>query len=106
MALCCCFRCCCLFDDQSILLVMKKILVCTILVFTFLLLGTDIHAQCAMCRATVESNMNQPNSIGSGLNSGILYLMSIPYILIGTIAVFWFRASKNAKKSGRKLFPL
>lgn len=66
----------------------------------------DLHAQCAMCQATLESNAKTGTSqIGSTLNSGILYLMSIPYILIGTIGFFWYKQSKknvekNSKVSG------
>ena len=56
-------------------------------------------AQCAMCRATVESNVTSKESkVGSGLNSGILYLMAIPYILVGTVGFFWYRQSQQHKK--------
>lgn len=40
------------------------------------------NAQCAMCKAVVESG--KPSE-AEGLNSGILYLMVIPYILIGAL---------------------
>ena len=43
-------------------------------------------AQCAMCRANAESSLkNNSGSIAKGLNSGILYLMGIPYLLLAFI---------------------
>ncbi|WP_114783372.1 hypothetical protein [Botryobacter ruber] len=63
--------------------------------------ATDAFSQCAMCRATVESNVGtgskEPESdVGAGLNKGILYLMAIPYILIGTVGFFWYRNSRKS----------
>ncbi|MFN6943377.1 MAG: hypothetical protein ACK4ND_00405 [Cytophagaceae bacterium] len=63
----------------------------------------ESFAQCAMCRATVENNVNEGASeegktIGAGLNSGILYLMCIPYILACVIAFMWYRESKKTKE--------
>jgi hypothetical protein len=53
-------------------------------------------AQCAMCRATVESSAsNGRGSIGSGLNTGILYMLSAPYILVALIGYLWYRNSKS-----------
>ncbi len=43
---------------------------------------------CAMCKAVVESGEGSGNifggaqSIGKGLNNGILYLMAVPYVLL------------------------
>lgn len=58
----------------------------TILILFFLLSPELIDAQCAMCKASVESNIkNDPNSAAKGINKGILYLMAIPYLLIAFI---------------------
>jgi hypothetical protein len=49
-------------------------------------------AQCAMCRATAETaTENVDKGIGEGLNSGILYLMGAPYILLAVVGVIFFR---------------
>lgn len=55
----------------------------------FLLLPPDLMAQgCAMCKATVESQQDQSGvfggqqSIGAGLNKGIILLMVTPYVLL------------------------
>ena len=63
-------------------------------VFTFILmlLNLSISAQCAMCKATAESaTENVDKGIGEGLNAGIVYLMLIPYALLATVALVFFR---------------
>ena len=73
---------------------MKKKLILTALFFLFTL--SDIFAQCAMCRATVGSNLSEGrNTIGTGLNFGILYLLFIPYIIVGLGIFFYIRAAKQ-----------
>jgi hypothetical protein len=64
-------------------------------------------AQCAMCKTSVESDLNSGGSIGKGLNTGILYLMAIPYVLLMTGAYFAFRKTIDAKIKGwkEKFFP-
>jgi hypothetical protein len=62
----------------------------------FLLFQWDGFAQCAMCRTTVESTIsNGRSNIATGLNTGILYLLLAPYLLVGTVAWMWFRQSKK-----------
>jgi len=51
------------------------------------------NAQCAMCRAVLESEEGQ--STAKGINNGIVYLMVIPYILIGGLGYFIYRKLKN-----------
>jgi hypothetical protein len=54
-----------------------------------LFLFSAAEAQCAMCRAVLESEEGQ--STAKGINNGIVYLMVIPYILIGGLAYFIYR---------------
>lgn len=63
-----------------------------------LLFAIDSQAQCAMCKSVVESNLENGDTIGSGLNDGILYLMAMPYISLALIAFFWARHNKKQKK--------
>lgn len=57
---------------------------------------THLFAQCAMCRATIENNISTgEGTVGMGLNTGILYLMIMPYILIAGIAYYWYKMSKK-----------
>tara|TARA_B100000579_G_C22550112_1_gene719383 strand:- start:162 stop:374 length:213 start_codon:yes stop_codon:yes gene_type:complete len=47
----------------------------------FLILSADIaFAQCSMCRAVLNSSEAQETA--KGINNGILFLMSIPYLLL------------------------
>ena len=65
----------------------------SLLVIFFLILSNISNAQCAMCKAVVESG---DLSEAEGLNTGILYLMVFPYILVGTLLYFII---KNRKKN-------
>lgn len=64
--------------------------------FVFLLLigGTQIgNAQCAMCRAVLESEGNV--EVAEGINNGIVYLMAIPYLLVAVLFYFVYQKMKN-----------
>ncbi|MFC0603838.1 hypothetical protein [Winogradskyella pulchriflava] len=63
----------------------KKI---TFLLFTFYF-TLSTNAQCAMCRAVLESGEDQ--SAAEGINDGIMFLMAIPYILVAAIGYFIYR---------------
>lgn len=63
-------------------------------------LAISTSAQCAMCRASLENNVSNGNiGIAAGINFGILYLFVAPYFVIGLIAFFWYRASKNSNRN-------
>ncbi len=69
----------------------------SILFFVFLLLSQNADAQCAMCKAVVEANLESGGSIGAGLNDGILYLMAMPYISILVVGLIWYNMKKEPK---------
>jgi len=50
-------------------------------------------AQCAMCRAVLESEGN--TTAAEGVNDGIVYLMTIPYILVGVLFFYIYRRMKK-----------
>ena len=54
-----------------------------------------MNAQCAMCRAVLESEEGQKTA--EGINNGILYLMVIPYILVGAIGYYIYKSWKKSK---------
>lgn len=76
---------------------MKKILLT--LFFSFMLSGvlTTADAQCSMCRRVAESNMEAGEVRGRGLNTGILYLMSVPYVMAGVVGFVWWRKRQASK---------
>jgi len=65
-------------------------------VFVFFLLLLFVpqttNAQCAMCRAVLESDGNV--AAAEGINNGIVYLMAIPYILVAALFYFIYRKMK------------
>jgi hypothetical protein len=68
----------------------------------YVLTTVNTFAQCAMCRGTVESTMsNGRNHVAVGLNTGILYLLVTPYLLVAIIIYLWIQTSK--KEHGKRL---
>jgi len=63
--------------------------------FLFSLFSFLSQAQCAMCRAQLESM--EDNSVAEGVNDGIVFLMVIPYILLAIIAIAIYRSFKKKK---------
>lgn len=66
------------------------------MLFTFFL-TLSAKAQCAMCRAVLESGEEQ--SAAEGINDGIMFLMAVPYILVATMGYFIYRKYSKPKKS-------
>lgn len=60
----------------------------------FLLLTFESAAQCAMCKAVVESGNE---TMAESVNSGITYLMVFPYILVGGLLYAIYRYKRQAK---------
>lgn len=53
-------------------------------------------AQCSMCRKIAESNLESGEKKAKGLNTGILYLMSVPYLMAGVAGFMWWKYKKQA----------
>lgn len=72
----------------------------TLVFFMLMVFSANAYAQCAMCRASVENNVSNGESTGiaSGLNTGILYLFVMPYLLAMILGYFWFKKSRQQKK--------
>jgi heme/copper-type cytochrome/quinol oxidase subunit 2 len=68
---------------------MKKLFV-----LIFILFFQIVNSQCAMCKAVVESG---DPSEAEGLNSGILYLMVFPYLLVGVLFYFIVKYRRKNK---------
>jgi hypothetical protein len=71
---------------------MKKKL---IFLAVMLIISLRSFSQCAMCRAVLESEVDQ--SAAKGINDGIVYLMAIPYVLFFGVAYYIYRKYNNAK---------
>jgi hypothetical protein len=77
----------------------KKVVLLFLFLFVLVATQTESLAQCAMCKATLEAGGGQKGTIGAGLNTGILYLMSVPYIAGVVLAFFWYKNAKAKKKA-------
>lgn len=67
-----------------------------IILFLLLIVSIPVDAQCAMCRAVLESEEGQGTA--EGINNGIVYLMAIPYILIAGIGFVIYKKFFSTKK--------
>ncbi|WP_026450801.1 hypothetical protein [Aequorivita capsosiphonis] len=73
-----------------------KTKVLLVILFVFLFAVTPAEAQCAMCRAVLESE--EGGQAAKGINNGIVYLMIFPYLLIGGIGFAIYRSRKKARE--------
>ena len=60
--------------------------------------AVDVVAQCPMCRMAAESNLQQGGSMARGLNTGILYMLALPYILVAGFGYFWWQQRKKEER--------
>ncbi len=61
-----------------------------------LLLPMISSAQCAMCRAALQSSGD--TSKAQAVNDGIVYLMVIPYLLVGVVGYVVIKSRQKARK--------
>ena len=70
---------------------MKRILLSLIFILT---LAVSFHfssyAQCALCKSSAESSLKEGDTQAKGLNMGIMYLLVMPYLLVGGIGYYWY----------------
>ena len=72
---------------------MKRYIIFFLLTLFFFL---KTNAQCAMCRAVLESEEGQ--TAAEGINDGIVYLMAIPYLLVAGLGFFIYKKYNKLKK--------
>ena len=52
-------------------------------------------AQCSLCTKTAQQMGEKP---AQGMNSGILYLMMMPFAIVGFIGFRWWKQNKAAEE--------
>jgi hypothetical protein len=67
---------------------MKKLFFFVIVLFV----STFAIAQCSMCTKTAQQLGEKP---AAGLNSGILYLMFAPFVIVGFVSYRWWKGQKG-----------
>jgi hypothetical protein len=53
-----------------------------IVLFLLVMAGDSMWGQCVMCKAVAEDSAAE-GAVGRGINQGILYIMAVPYLLLG-----------------------
>lgn len=77
---------------------MKNGIIGLLFTLTFLLAGKGAAAQCAMCKAGVESEAGgKVSEKAAGLNHGILYLFVLPYGGIALLGTVWYLKHRKEK---------
>ena len=75
---------------------MKKIILIFVLTFQVLLLSpVAVNAQCSLCTKTAQQLGEKP---AQGMNSGILYLMVMPFAIVGFIGFRWWKNNKEIEE--------
>ncbi len=62
----------------------------------FILSTFSASAQCAMCRAALETEESGVQA--AAVNDGIVYLMIFPYLLVGVVGYLVYRVVKKKKQ--------
>ena len=95
-------RSCSISDDITLLHTLKsgtmknyKLALLTLIITV--ISNLNVLAQCAMCKAVTKSDLDTGGNISNGINSGILYLMLIPYLILMIGGYFFFRKTIDAK---------
>ena len=78
-------------NTQGKIFLRKRVVVFFLLISFFFPFNSQ--AQCAMCRAALTSEGNKTKA--AAVNDGIVYLMVIPYLLVGGIGYAVYRMRKN-----------
>lgn len=83
-------------SQKSFPFTQKTVFIFILSLVVFTLVSVDTHAQCAMCKASIESS-DKMKAYTEGINKGILYMAAVPYIMIGSIAYIWYRSYRKFK---------
>jgi len=69
----------------------RNIIVALLILAFVIFLNDDCLGQCPMCRLSAETNLENGGTEGRGLNKGILYMLSLPYLLVATLGFLWWK---------------
>ena len=75
-----------------------KIICILSLLALFNITPIEAPAQCPMCRMSAESNLKNGGTEGSGLNTGILYMLAMPYLLVATLGFVWWKNRRDTSE--------
>jgi hypothetical protein len=68
-----------------------------LLPFAYYLMPIASYAQCAMCRASLESEGNKTKV--EAVNDGIVLLMAVPYVIVAIVGIVIYKMYYKKPKS-------
>lgn len=71
-------------------------------IFAFALISITVNAfaqGCPMCKTALEEARNNGSNVGNTLNSGILYLLALPYLIASVFGIIWYKNSRAKKRA-------
>lgn len=79
---------------------LKSFLLSTFLFFIFFtgITLTEANAQCAMCSLNAENGTKNGNTVGNGLNKGVLFLLGMPFLFGAGAGVLWYTKFKRKEE--------
>ncbi|MCU0423853.1 MAG: hypothetical protein MUC81_13685 [Bacteroidia bacterium] len=78
----------------------QKIFCLVLITVVLSCVANELQAQgCPMCKTSLEEARKNGSMVGNTLNDGILYLLALPYIIVGTLGFIWYKKTRAAKKS-------
>jgi hypothetical protein len=81
---------------------MKKLILGLLFALLTLASLAPAQAQCVMCKSQVEAARAERDDFDpAGLNRGIVYMMTVPYILMGAVGFFWYRRTHPKRPTDR-----
>jgi hypothetical protein len=83
----------------------NRIIVILMLTIGGMVSSYDSSAQCPMCKMSAESNLKNGGTTGKGLNAGILYMLALPYTLLGTFGYIWWKNNRRKEEDEVEVLP-
>lgn len=84
-----------LFNVKTMLHMTRNFIIILLVLLVFTCFSAELTAQCPMCKLSAESNLRDGGTAGKGLNAGILYMFALPYLLVLTLGLVWYRNRRN-----------
>lgn len=84
-------------------LVKKIVFFISFFIVTQLITFDSSSAQCAMCSLNAENSTQNGNTQGKGLNDGILFLLGMPFLIGGAVAILWYTKFRKKEEKTQLL---
>lgn len=87
------------------MIIVRRILLIILISFSAMTYSGVSYGQCPMCHISAESNLANGGSQGKGLNNGILYMLSLPYLIVGGFGFYLWRYYRKNPEDELEVLP-